>query len=115
MLKSQFLQHSPLFAKGDIIKLATTSNKHWHGLSVNEQVPDSASVGFAEALNSALTSVNNTQISAEALVQKLISNPKSVNLHEVLVAGEKARMSLTFTKTISDLVVRTYRELINLR
>ena len=114
VLESQSLQPSSVVT-GDIVKLKTTHDKHWHGLSINKQIPDSPAVGFADALNNALTSVNNGQVNAEALVQKLVSDPKSVNLHEVLVASEKARMALTFTKTISDLVVRTYRELINLR
>ncbi len=117
MLESLIFQKSlPSSAvQGDIISLKTTYDKHWNGLSVGKEVLDSPSIGFADALNRALTSVNNNQVNAEGLVQKLVSEPKSVNLHEVLIAGEKARMSLTFTKTVSDLVVRTYRELINLR
>ena len=102
-------------SQGDIIKLKATEPKHWDGLNTDQSIPDSPAIGFAEALNRALASVNDAQAGAEALVQKLVSKPKSVNLHEVLVAGEKARMSLTFTKTISDIVVKTYRDLIHLR
>ena len=102
-------------SQGDIIKLRTTEPKHWDGLNTDQTIPDSPAVSFADALNRALTSVNNDQVGAEALSQKLVSKPRSVNLHEVLIAGEKARMSLTFAKTISDLVVKTYRDLINLR
>ena len=117
MISHPFFQQAGFssVSQGDIINLKATDPKHWDGLNTYQNIPDSPAVGFAEALNRALASVNDAQVGAEALSQKMVSKPRSVNLHEVLVAGEKARMSLTFTKTISDLVVKTYRDLINLR
>ncbi len=100
--------------KGDIIPLSRSHAKHWHGIQP-EKVPESTSVNFAEVLNQALLKVNDQQVHAEGLVQKMISDPRSVKLHTVLIASEKARMSLNFTKTIADMAVRTYRELSNLR
>ena len=105
---------SPSMVKGDIILLKKTLNKHWDG-RVDKATPESTSLNFAEALNKALVKVNDQQVASENLMQKLVSAPKSVNVHDVLITAEKARMSLTLTKSVADLAVRTYRELINLR
>jgi flagellar hook-basal body complex protein FliE len=45
----------------------------------------------------------------------MIYNPNSVEAHEVMIASEKARISLTFTKTVVDGIIRAYRDLTNLR
>ena len=105
---------SPSVVKGDIIQLKTSLERHWNGIS-DKPVPESTSLNFAEVLNAALVKVNDQQVDSENLMQKLVSDPKSVNIHDVLVTAEKARMSLNLTKSITDLAVRTYRELINLR
>ena len=105
---------SPSMVKGDIILLKKTSDKHWDG-RVAKEIPESTSLNFADALNKALVKVNDQQVTSENLMQKLVSDPRSVNVHDVLVTAEKARMSLTLTKSVTDLAVRTYRELINLR
>ena len=105
---------SPSAVRGDIIPLKTSMERHWNGIP-DKPVPESTSINFAEALNSALIKVNDQQVGSENLIQKLISDPRSVNAHDVLVTAEKARMSLNLTKSIADLAVRTYRELINLR
>ena len=100
--------------KGDIIPLKVTKENHWKPLSENK-VAESPAINFADALNKALTKVNNQQVEAENLQQKMIADPRSVEAHTVFITAEKARMSLSFTKTLTDSVIRTYRELINLR
>lgn len=100
--------------KGDIIRLKTSSDGHHNGESPYLK-PEGASQNFADALGHALETVNDQQIHSEKLAIKLVSEPGSVQTHDVRIALEKARMSLSFTKTIADVVVRTYRELVNLR
>ena len=100
--------------KGDIIRLKTTSGGHWNGESP-QAVPESAAVNFAEMFKRTLNKVNDQLVNADALTQKMIEDPSKVKIHSVLIAAEKARMSLTYTKTIADLAVKTYKELTNLR
>ncbi|MCB1147818.1 MAG: flagellar hook-basal body complex protein FliE, partial [Leptospiraceae bacterium] len=76
---------------------------------------ESASENFASVFEKALEKVNGQQITAENLTQQMISEPDSVEAHTVMIAAEKARISLTFTKSLADLAIRTYRELSNLR
>ena len=106
---------SPSAVRGDIIQLKTSLEKHWNGIPPNKPGSESTSLNFAEALNRALVKVNDQQVDSENLMQRLVSDPKSVNVHDVLVTAEKARMSLNFTKSVTDLAIRTYRELVNLR
>ena len=105
---------SPNETHGDIIKLTKTEDKHWGGSEPVGEI-DSPVEGFAEVFNKALLKVNDQQVDAEQLMTKMATDPKSVELHSVMIASEKARMSLTFAKTVIDNAVKTYKELINLR
>lgn len=100
--------------KGDIIPLRVTDEKHHNGISFDGAY-ESPSESFAAVFNRALQNINDEQVNSEALKQQLVSEPGSVEAHTVAIAAEKARLSLTFAKTISDLAVKTYRELTNLR
>ena len=101
-------------AKGDIIPLRTTMSRHYNGLKP-EKVSESPAENFAKVLYSALQKVNDQQIDSEHIKQQAVSDPGSVSIHSVQIAAEKARISLTYTKTLADLAVKTYRELVNLR
>lgn len=99
--------------KGDIIQVKTTNEKHYSGLSQSGvQDPERS---FASALMNAVESVNDKQIDAQKLTRKMISDPRSVNMHNVMIALEKAKMSIAFTKNVTDLGVKAYRQLINMR
>ena len=99
---------------GDIINLKTTQERHHNGLQATV-VPESTALNFAELLNRALQKVNDQQVTAEKLTQQMITDPGSVQMHTVTIAAEKARMAITFTKTMTDFAVKTYKELVNLR
>ncbi|AXR67791.1 flagellar hook-basal body complex protein FliE [Leptospira mayottensis] len=104
----------PLSPKGDSVKVSTTEERHYK--DVKQPVsPDYVAESFSEAMKNALTSVNDLQVEADELTQKMVFDPNSVDAHEVMIASEKARVALTFTKTIADGVVRAYRELTSLR
>ncbi len=101
-------------AKGDIIQLNTSQAGHFSG-KLPVKSSEDTSVNFANALTAAIEKVNDQQVHAESLAQQMVANPGSVEIHTVRIAAEKARMALTFTKSIADLAVKTYRELTNLR
>ena len=98
----------------DIMQMKVTKPEHHRGLEIQE-TPESTALNFAELLNRSLQKVNDQQVEAEKLTQQMISDPGSVEMHTVTIAAEKARMALTFTKTIADGVVRAYKELTSLR
>ena len=100
--------------KGDIIPMKVSQEGHWNN-QVPSKIPDDTAQNFSEAFSRALQEVNSQLVESDSLTQKMIEDPEKVNIHSVLIAGEKARMSLTYTKTIMDLAVKTYRDLVNLR
>lgn len=100
--------------KGDYVALKTSDARHNNGRAIKVMGEDPAK-NFSDAMVMALEKVNDQQVSAEMLGQKVVSDPKGVEAHTLIIQAEKARMSLTLVKNIADLAVRTYRELSNLR
>lgn len=100
--------------KGDIIPLQTSQEGHWDGTSPVKETTSDAQNFYSMLMNS-IDQVNDKQIEAENLSVKAVAEPGSVQLHDVLIATENARISLTFAKTLVDQAVKTYRELTNLR
>ncbi|MCP5480837.1 MAG: flagellar hook-basal body complex protein FliE [Spirochaetales bacterium] len=77
--------------------------------------PERVTEGFAHSLQEALRRVEAVDNEANELTRRAVFDPDSVDVHEVVIAAEKARFAINFTKTIADGVVRTYRELTNPR
>lgn len=104
----------PLTPEGNKVGLVRTIDRHY-GKTNEARHPDEATGSFGEALRRAFDNVNDQQIQADELTQKVVFDPNSVEIHEVMIAAEKARISLTFAKTVTDGFIRAYRELTQLR
>lgn len=100
---------------GHIVKLNTSNPLHFSGAPRIEREEDDVSGSFSDMLNSALTKTNDLQVDAEALMQKMIYKPESVDIHQVMIATQKAEIALGLTKAVRDGAINAYRELINLR
>lgn len=99
---------------GHIVRLQTTNPLHYTN-NPPETLDDDVSTSFAQVLKRAVAKVNNLQNRSNELVQEMIYRPESVDIHTVMIAGQKAEIALNFTKAIRDEALRSYRELINLR
>ncbi len=73
------------------------------------------SQSFADVLFSAVDQVNASQINADQLEEKMMLYPDQVDIHEVMIASEKARLSVSFFKSISEKAIRAYNEIMMLR
>lgn len=104
----------PLNLRGDLVDVNKTNSKHYQDIKMSEP-NDNIAGSFGDVFYKALEKVNEQQNVADDLTQKMALDPDSVDVHEVMIAAEKARLSLTFTKTIADGVVRAYKELSSLR
>jgi flagellar hook-basal body complex protein FliE len=112
-LTSTTRPHS-LLPAGDKVAVQRTDSRHY-GKTDLAKSPDEVAGTFANAMKKAFEQVNDQQAEADELTQKIVFDPNSVELHEVMIAAEKARISLTFAKTMSDGFIRAYRELTQLR
>jgi len=69
---------------------------------------------FASYLKDQLIDTNNAQFHAEELNKKLVFGEIS-NVHDVMIAGQKANMALEFTMQVRNLLMNAYNQLTMLR
>jgi flagellar hook-basal body complex protein FliE len=101
---------------GHIDHLKVTDDLHYGHRIEDKRKPVEKEVGsFSNMLSSAIENVNSQQVRSEELVQKMIYQPESVDIHSVMISSQKAELSLTMMKTIRDEAIRAFRDLINLR
>jgi len=100
---------------GHIVKMRTSNPLHYDNSVKRDFQKDDVSSSFADALNRAIGKVNDLQVDSEELTRKMISEPESVDIHTVMIAGQKAEIAMLFAKSVRDEAIKAYRELINLR
>ncbi len=105
---------SPEKALGNIVKMKISHPLHYAGIK-EEPADDNVSGSFADALMKAVGKVNNLLAESDELSQKMIHEPESVEIHNVMIAAQKAEIALNFTKAVRDEAIRSYRDLMNLR
>lgn len=65
---------------------------------------------FGEFLSGVVKDVNNQQLNSKKVTEDFISG-KDVELHEVMIAGEKAKTSLQLLMEIRNKTIDMYKEL----
>jgi flagellar hook-basal body complex protein FliE len=101
--------------RGHIVNMRTANPLHFQDTQGAAREADDVAGSFIDMLKGAIGKVNDLQVQSDELTQKMIYQPESVDIHQVMIAGQKAEISLSFAKAIRDEAIRTYRELINLR
>jgi flagellar hook-basal body complex protein FliE len=65
--------------------------------------------GFQEMLKGALNSVNDAQFEADEAVKQVLSG-KSANIHETMIALQKADVSLKLMLEVRNKILEAYQE-----
>lgn len=104
-----------LEALGDVVTMARTSPKHLAGVGEEPAARQGVEAAFGELLLKALNGVNDSQVTAVNLAQQMITDPDSVNVHDVTIALAEANLALSMTKAVVDRALAAYREIINVR
>ena len=65
---------------------------------------------FGDFVSSAIQDVHATQVNADAAVQQFITG-RTGDVHEVMLAMEQARMTLTLAVEVRNKVVEAYQEI----
>ncbi len=76
--------------------------------------PAVAGSGFVETLKAAVDDVNTTQLDADKAVERLQTG-ESKNLHEVMIAMEKADISLRLTVQMRNKALDAYQEIMRMQ
>ena len=91
------------------------SSPHVNILSSAEENQRIKEKSFGEYLSEAFSAMNKQQTDVAALEKQLITDPDSVDIHDVTTAMAKARMSLDLAKTVVDRVVTGWNEITTTR
>ena len=117
----------PTQTVGDVVKLARTNPRHLGGIGEPTAAAGAAFPGgqvgatsaaeqkFGDLLLGALGTVNDSQLTAMNLSQRMVTDPASVNVEDVTIALADANLALSMTKAIVDRALAAYREIINIR
>lgn len=70
--------------------------------------------GFGEMLKQALQDVNAAQKNSETLTNQLITGEVE-DVHEVMIASQKASLSLQLTVQVRNKVVEAYQEMMRMQ
>ncbi len=75
-----------------------------------KQETEDQSSSFAELLNNKLNEVNDAQINAEQLTEGFVKGD-ATDVHQVMLAGEEAKMSLELAVQLRNKFVEAYQEI----
>jgi flagellar hook-basal body complex protein FliE len=112
---------SPLSVQGHVVELSRSDPRHLSGsvlagrASVAQDAQGDPESGFGQLFFDALNNVNNLQHTTMDLTETMLTDPDSVDIHDVTVAIAEANLSLSMTKAIMDRAIRAYQEVINTR
>lgn len=79
----------------------------------NKPTSFEAQQSFGSFLKAAINDTNNQQIESDVMTQKLVMG-ENVQLHEVMIAAQKASISLNATMEVRNKVVEAYQEIIRM-
>ncbi len=102
-------------AVGHRITLKRTDPRHIAAGPKRETPSLSPEEGFGKLFFKALSQVNDLQHKSMNMTESLLTDPDSVNVHDVTIALAEANLALSMTKTIMDRAVRAYREILSVR
>jgi flagellar hook-basal body complex protein FliE len=106
---------SSLSAQGGQIEQLRTDPRHFDVNGKTGPVGDAPKATFQDAMDAAIEGMNGDQIKATDLYQKMITNPDSVDAHDVTLAAAQASMSLNLAKNVVERGLQAYRDIINMR
>ncbi|CEA04447.1 Flagellar hook-basal body complex protein FliE [Metalysinibacillus saudimassiliensis] len=75
--------------------------------------PEVAQQNFAASLKDAIAKVNDQQITSDKMTSKLI-NGGNVELHDVMIASQKASVTLNATIEVRNKVIEAYQEIMRM-
>ena len=104
---------------GNHVAMRTTHPKHYqvNGSHATSQVKDAKDFHsiLQSNIKSSIQEVNSSQIKADQLAIELVTKPNEVSAHEVMIATEKAQLSINLTKAILTRAVTAFQTITSLR
>lgn len=87
-----------------------TANNSITNYMNTDKIEDNSSTSFFDTLKEKLDEVNDKQIAAEDLTESFIKG-EDVDIHEVMLGTEEAKMSLELAVQVRNKIVEAYQEI----
>lgn len=100
---------------GSQVQMRTTDKMHFNEEGLHPKEVDQPKDPFSKILFDAVNESNGLQQTSDDLEEKMMLYPDSVDIHQVMIASEKARLSISFFKSITEKAMRAYNEILMLR
>ncbi|ART76342.1 flagellar hook-basal body complex protein FliE [Sutcliffiella horikoshii] len=96
-----------------ITKIAN-SNQMVQNLNSVQKTSGDVHQQFSTYLKDALNEVNNAQVASNQITTKLVNN-EGVELHDVLIAQQKASVAMSLTMEVRNKGVEAYQEIMRMQ
>ncbi|MBT2573361.1 flagellar hook-basal body complex protein FliE [Bacillus sp. ISL-51] len=83
-------------------------------LNQSQKTDSSNQTSFSELLKNSIDSLNESQVQSDHITNKLAAG-KDVNLDEVMIAAQKANISLTAATEFRNKAVEAYQEIMRMQ
>lgn len=93
--------------------LSSLSNVNTANVQAQRTTPYEAQQDFASVLKESIAKVNDAQIESDRLTTEL-ANGGDVELHDVMIASQKASITLSATLEVRNKVVEAYQEVMRM-
>ncbi|OQX29016.1 MAG: flagellar hook-basal body complex protein FliE [Spirochaeta sp. LUC14_002_19_P3] len=101
---------------GNIVQMTLTNPRHLNSSGQQAAtVQQSDTTGFGTLVMDGLQKAADQQTEANALSEKMLTNPDDVDIHEVTIAMSKAEMGVRMTKALIDRAVKAYTDITMMR
>lgn len=80
----------------------------------NQNNVNQKSLNFKDLLKQNINKVNNMQLDADQITEDFALG-KTDNIHQVMIAGEKAETSMKLTTAVQNKVIDAYKEIMRLQ
>jgi len=93
--------------------LGNVSSINTANVQTQRTTPYEAQQDFASVLKESIEKVNDAQMASDSLTTKL-ANGGDVELHDVMIASQKASITLSATLEVRNKVVEAYQEVMRM-
>lgn len=98
-----------------VAQLKTVAARAQPAIAPAQQSGAAAPVDFAQALKASLDQVSGAQKTAEKLSQRFAMGDNSVNLSDMMIAMQKASISMQATIQVRNRLVSAYQEIASMQ
>jgi flagellar hook-basal body complex protein FliE len=81
--------------------------------TVDPAGPKSEGLDFANALKDAIGNAGTAERTADDAAQRFAAGDPNVGIHEVMIASEKAAISVKYAVNLKNRLIDAYKELLN--